>query len=268
MTRGEYDRFTARLRERLAADERVVGLVALGSMSGEPPEPDAWSDHDFFVVTRPGLQEALRADLGWLPDADAIALAFRETAHGLKVLTRAGHLLEFAVFSPDELAVARVNRFRTLLDRGDVEERMRGLRTRTAAEAERQRADAGWLAGQLVTGLLVGAGRYARGERLAGRAAVQAAAARLVELLERTRLVGSAALDSLDPLRRFERADPRLGAELDEALGRPPPEAALRLLRLARRELAPHLPGFPLEAAQAVEERLAPLVTPEGGRAR
>jgi len=110
MQRPDYERFTAHLRERLAADGRVVGLVALGSMSGEPPEPDEWSDHDFFVISRPGEQEGLRTELSWLPDAEEIAFSFRETAHGLKVLYRSGHLLELAVFDLEELSVAAVAR--------------------------------------------------------------------------------------------------------------------------------------------------------------
>lgn len=256
MERADYDRFTSRLRERLAEDERVLGLVALGSMSGEPPGPDVWSDHDFFVISRPGEQERLRTDLSWLPDAGEISFAFRETAHGLKVLYRSGHLLELAVFDPGELAVARVNRYHTLLDRADVEVRMRGLRERSAAEAGERRPDLRWLSGQLVTALLVGAGRYLRGERLAGRAALLGGAGHLVQLLSRALPAERAVLDSLDPLRRFESAHPRLGAELDDALSRPPPEAALLLLRLARRELAQRVPEFPEEAARAVERRL------------
>src|SRR5207237_5609069 len=116
MDRTAYDRFSERLHQRLAADERVLGLVALGSMSGEPA-PDEWSDHDFFVITRAGEQERMRTDLSWLADAGQIVLSYRETAHGVKVLYRNAHLLEFAVFDLEELSLARVNRYRTLLDR-------------------------------------------------------------------------------------------------------------------------------------------------------
>lgn len=257
MRRSDYDRFTARLRERLEADDRVLGLVALGSMSGEPPLADTWSDHDFFVICRPGEQERLRTDLSWLPDASEIVLAFRETAHGLKVLYRSGHLLEFAVFDLDELALARVNRYHTLLDRADVEGRMRQLRERSAREAEERRPDVRWLSGQFVSALLVGAGRYERGERLAGRASLQGALGHLVQLLSRALPARSDVLDSLDPLRRFERAYPELGSEIEEAMGRAPPEGARVLLRLALRELPARLPDFPVEGARAVEGRLA-----------
>src|SRR5207237_44114 len=140
MERTAYDRFSERLHQRLAADERVLGLVALGSMSGEPP-PDQWSDHDFFVITRPGEQERMRA------------------------------------------------------------------------------------------GPVVGARRYGRGARVAGRAAGQTGANHRAQLLAvAVPSQNARVLDTLDPLRRFEKAHPRLGRELDEALGNPPAEAALRLL--------------------------------------
>src|SRR5712692_1801052 len=99
----EYRRFSERLREGLAGDDRVLGLVALGSMSGEPPGPDQWSDHDFFVISRPGEQERLRTDLSWLPDAEEIVFTYRDTPHGVKVFYRSAHLLEFAVFDLDEM---------------------------------------------------------------------------------------------------------------------------------------------------------------------
>ena len=54
MDRAQYDAFTERLRASLEGDGRVLGLVALGSMSGEPPAADQYSDHDFFAVVRSG----------------------------------------------------------------------------------------------------------------------------------------------------------------------------------------------------------------------
>ncbi len=241
----DYSRFSERLRERLEHDSRVLGLVALGSMSGEPPAPDQFSDHDFFVLTRSGEQERMRSDLSWLPDFEQIAHWYRETAHGVKVLYRSAHLLEFAVFDLAELELARVNRYRTLLDRGGIEDRLRALRDRTARELSPP--DALWLSGQLITSLLIGADRYLRGERLAGRARLLESVRYLLQLL------APAPADSLDPLRRFEQTFPALGRELNAALAQSVPEAAARLLEIARREL----PDFPDAAAQAVADHLA-----------
>src|SRR5262249_45257236 len=90
--------FTAALVARLEADPDVIALVMVGSASGLPPAPDEFSDHDFFVITRTGAQERFRCECAWLPDAESIALSFRDTAHGLKVLYASGHIAEFAVF--------------------------------------------------------------------------------------------------------------------------------------------------------------------------
>lgn len=256
MTPAAHRAFTERLVERLAAEADVLGVVTLGSTSGLPPAPDDFSDHDFFVVVRPGEQERFRAWLGWLPDPEAVALSFRETAHGLKVLYRSGHLAEFAVFDPDELALARVNRYAVPLDRADVAARLARVREATRAAAEGPRPDPAWLAGQLLTNLVVGAGRFARGERLSGHGLVRVGALHHLVPLLRAGLPPEAAarLDDLDPFRRLERALPAEAAALDAALRLPVPAAARAILAVALRA-RPDL--FAPEAVRAVEAALA-----------
>lgn len=252
MTPQEHRTFTERTVERLSADPDVLGVVGLGSTSGFPPLPDRFSDHDLFVVTRQGAQERFRVDLRWLPDEREIVLTFRETPHGAKALYASGHLVEWAAFDPDELALARVNRWAVLLDRADVGARMARVREATVAGAERP-ADVRWLAGQLLTELVAGAGRFARGERLAGQRLVQGAAAgRLVALLRAGLQAGAAApLDDLDPFRRVERALPAEARAIDEALRLPAPAAARALLAVAARARPDLVPP----AARAAVER-------------
>ncbi len=241
---AEYQAFTERLTERLAAQAEVLGLVALGSMSGEGAAPDEWSDHDFFVVVRPGSQERFRTALDWLPEPGEVALSFRETEHGLKVLLRHGHLLELAVFDPEELHLARVNRYRVLLDRERIGERLAAVRAETELRARAEAPGDEWLAGQLLADLLVAAGRARRGERLSGRQRLAAAAGHLLRLAARhLSRADPGALDDLDPARRFERAFPALAAEIDAALGRDVPEAARALLGAAVRALGARLPA-------------------------
>jgi lincosamide nucleotidyltransferase B/F len=159
-----YRAFTARLTASLADRDDVLGLVAAGSMAEIDYMPDRWSDHDFWVIVRVGAQARYRAHHDWLPDDAAIAWAFRETEHGVKALYRDGYLLEYAVFDRDELHLARLNRYRVLLDRADVAARIEQVEAATlhgAAEA----GDA-FYAGQFLTNLLVGMGRYRRGEAL------------------------------------------------------------------------------------------------------
>ncbi len=253
MDRPAFDSFTSSLTDVLSGDPRVVGLVALGSMSGVGVPADAFSDHDFFVVTASGAQEAFRTDLTWLPGTDRAVLVHRETPHGLKVVLEDGHLLEFAVFDLDELLVARANRYAVLLDRGGVAARM----AEVAAKPVEFPADR-WLTGQLLGNLLVGGGRAARGELLSARLYVAGyATGHLLRLLARhVPAEETVPLDDLDPFRRFERAYPRLGGELNAALARDPLEAGLALLGLAERELGPCLPAWPSAAAEAVGKRL------------
>jgi len=251
MTPAEHAAYLEAIRARLADDPDVLGLVGLGSTSGEPPLPDELSDHDLFVVTRPGAQERFRTELGWLPDAGGIALAYRETAHGVKVLHASGHLVEFAAFDPEELFLARVNRYRVVLDRADVAARMARVRGATAAPPAPE--DPRWLAGQLLTNLVVGAGRAARGERLSGHAFVRGHAVGHLVTLLRARLGPEALgrLDDLDRYRRLERALPEVAAELDRALAQPVAGAARAILAIAAREL----PELVSEAARAAVER-------------
>jgi hypothetical protein len=258
MNADDYQRLTERLRERLAADERVLGLVALGSMAAQDTQPDRWSDHDFFVIVRTGDQEAFRRDLSWLPDAEDLVLSYRETAHGLKALYRNGHLLEFAVFDPAEIHLARVNRYRVLLDRGGIAEALARVREETVAWTATSAMGDVERFGQFLANLLVAAGRSARGESLSGRQFVGHALQHLAVLLARhVPKEVDHPLDDLDPLRRFERSWPALGRELNAMLEGPPGRAAQGLLEIARRELAGRLPGYPAAAVAVVAGVLA-----------
>ena len=73
----------------------------------------------------------------------------------------------------------------------------------------------------------------------------------------------AALLDNLDAVRRFERVFPALGQELNTALAQETPEAALRMLDMAERELKERLgTGFPSIAFAAVRARLQALPAP------
>lgn len=258
MTPNEYQTFTTTLTATLAANGRILGLVALGSMAQQDYQPDRWSDHDFFVVTQPGAQPALRADLGWLPDAARIALAFQETAHGMKVIYDSGHLLEFAVFDPDELQLARVNRYRVLLDKADVTARMAAVAAATAESAPPHDADPAYDLGQFLTALLVGCGRFRRGERLSAHEFVKGYAVNHLLKLTAAHVpsANQAILDNLNPTRRFELAYPEIAAALHAALLQDTETAARTLLALAQHHLAPIWPAHLQPATDTVSRFL------------
>lgn len=255
MERDDYDRFTAELADSLAGDPAVLGLVALGSMAAQDYQPDRWSDHDFYVVVPAQDAERFRTDLRWLPRQDRIVLAVRETAHGLKVLYDDAHLLEFAVFSPEELAASTAGRSRVLLDRGGVGEAVGRISTRVRPGDDP--VDLRYEVAMFATNVLVGMGRHRRGERLSGRAHVEAwAVGHLLRALSTLPSERADVLDGLDARRRFELAYPDLGAELDDVLSAPLPEASRRLLALARRDLGDRLPDDVRRALDVVASEL------------
>ncbi|MDX6477022.1 MAG: hypothetical protein QOH95_2533 [Gaiellaceae bacterium] len=253
MKPDEYRAFTHELTERLRGDGRVIGLIAVGSMADRDYQPDEWSDHDFFVIASPGGQEELRNDLSWLPDAGRVALSFRETEHGLNVIYDDGHLLEFAVFDLDEIALAGVNRYRVLLDRGGVQERVEHV----AANPRPPRDDL-FLFGNVISATLVACGRGRRGETLSAAFMITWATTFLNRLLIRTLPAANASiLDGFDSLRRFERAYPELGAELAAIVRLDPADGGPALLDLLERELRPLRPELPWPALDAVRARLS-----------
>ena len=249
----EYRAFTHELTQSIRGERRAIGLVALGSMADRDYAPDEWSDHDFFVITEPGDQEALRNDLSWLPRRDSVALAFRETEHGLTVFYDDGHMLEFAVFDLEEIALAGVNRYGVLVDRGGVEERVAHV-----AANPRQPRDDVFLFGKTVAAALVAVGRGRRGETLSAAFMLTWATTYLNRLLIRTLPAENASvLDGFDSLRRFERAYPELGSELAAIVRLDPAMGGMAILELLERELRPLRPDLPWGAVDAVRARLS-----------
>ena len=238
MDRASYDAFAADLTAALEARPEVLGLVAAGSFASGP---DEWSDHDFLVIASPDATAALRADPSWLPHHERLVLHFRETAHGMKGVYDDGHLVEYAVFAPDEIAQARLNRTRVLFDRADVTVRVAdavaGTPDLEAAEAESD----DHLHGQFLTALLVGVQRHRRGEHLSGIDFVHRFALRhfLVLLARHGEAARAEARDNLNPFRRVELAYPAVGAELGRIFATGDlEETALGLLDLAAQVLA------------------------------
>jgi hypothetical protein len=211
-----YGAFTGALRWNLESDPRILGLVALGSMAERGRMPDRWSDHDFFVIAHEA--EVLRGTTEWLPHRERIVLWFRETAHGCKAVYDDGHLVEYAVFTPEELRVAKVNDYRVLFDREKIEDRM--------AEIARVRdgsPDRDWLSGTFLSNVLVAVSRARRGEAFSARWMLTHAMRHLVALL-------GGGPDDLDPLRRFDHP------ALQQAIHLEPVDAAREMLAIYENE--------------------------------
>lgn len=265
MNPQEYRDFTAALQRNLERDARVVALMAAGSMAGVSHQPDEWSDHDFWLVVEPGAPEWFYKHTEWMPDSDQIVLYFQESHGGLKAIYRSGHLLEFAVSDREGLMNFRVNDYRLLIDRGGLSADLERMRHTTTVEFQRVIEDDVSLMGQFITNLLVGVWRCRRGEYLSGRQLITVSS--LYALL---RLIAkylpapeSAALDNLDPLRRFEAAYPAIGAQINRLLQLDLNAAAVGLLDLADDLLHDKFAGYPAAAVEAVRQRM--LATIEAG---
>jgi hypothetical protein len=245
--------FREALPAHVAGLPDVMGLVWAGA-SAEPQRADEWSDHDFFLIVRSGTQGMFRQALEWLPESSDIAFASRETMHGLKVVYSDGFVLEFAIFDEAELSQAVVNHHALAFGEESLATTLRGIVRTTAPDDSRSIDDH---LGLFYALLLIGSGRFHRGERLAGGQFVRSyAVTHLLEVAHR--LLPSAqpeARDALDPFRRVEREFPAFAGELDLALACEVPVAARRLSDMAARWFGEHS-AVPSTAAAVLSRRL------------
>jgi hypothetical protein len=260
MERSRYDRFADDLVTAARRDPDVIGLVAMGSFADRTHSPDEWSDHDLWLITKPGAAARLREDIGWLPDADRIVGHFIETEHGRSIVYEDGHLIEMAVFESGDLAIASANDYRVLYDTtGGLEAELAAIVARTTAQGE-DPGRAEHAAGRFITTLIIGLGRYGRGELISAGELIRehALAALLRVIADYGPPPEEDVLDNLDPHRRVEIAYPVLATRIDVALRRPVDETAAALLEIARElvvDAAPPLSAANLDAVQTLLNR-------------
>jgi hypothetical protein len=123
-----FDNYTDRLRAALESAHEVVGLVTLGTTVASTFR-DEWSDHDFWVITKAGAQDSFLKDLTWLPDAHNIAITVCHGKSYRTVVYRNRHKVEFAVLDVNEAHEGKAQRYRILIDRGQIAELMAGRRS-------------------------------------------------------------------------------------------------------------------------------------------
>ncbi len=194
----------------VAADGHVLALLGLGSVGLETGRIDEWSDLDFFVIVEPGHKARYLDRLDWLERAHPLAWHFRNTGDGHKALMADGLFCEFAVFEPAELAQIPFAPGRVVWRRADADPALATPRK----PLPRPTTDETWIVGEAIANLLVGLGRWHRGEKLSAMRFVQGHALdRLVELdALRRRAAGGG--DPFDGTRRLEMRQAALAAEL------------------------------------------------------
>lgn len=248
--RTRFEHYLQAVADRLRDDPRVVGLVGMGS-TAERHRVDEWSDHDLAIVTLPGHQDALRHERTWLPDAERIVLDVIEWHGGGKIVFDDGRVVEFGVATTDELAGWSVHHHDVLLDRGGVAEAVARAVARSPRNAE---ADLSTTLAIVVAHTHIGAGKAARGERLAASTALRGDA--VTALLTAVAIISApdARADYLDPRRRLEQTHPEVARSLAEAMRLDELALARRLLEIAE-QLVGDRAEFPRAAVDAVRRR-------------
>ena len=210
--------FKKELRDKSKVDERILGLIWAGS-AAETERFDIYSDFDFYLVTQDEDAEPMRQNLEWLPRLEEVAYWARETAHGLKVVYKDGTILEFAIFTLDELSNSVVNHFFVELDKADVDVRTQAIKVKGEPKSHETVEDHLAI---IYTLLMIAIGRARRGELLiAGQFIRSYAALHLIKAVKKT--FDSADLskrDVLDPWRRFEWEYPEIALKLNTALAK------------------------------------------------
>ena len=181
----------------------VLGLILVGS-TAETFRADEWSDHDFFLVVKPGKGERFRQDLSWLPEYAEIAFSARETDHGLKVVYKKGYVLEFAVFEDEELELASVNSWAVPVDKRKIADRVKAIQNRTNPKTFTVEED--W--SLFLATILIAIGRARRGEKLiAGQGIRTRALNHALGLLRAARQPQDGTANYEDNLDRFRRVE-------------------------------------------------------------
>jgi lincosamide nucleotidyltransferase B/F len=198
----------------LAATDKALALIGLGSAGVELDRLDGYSDLDFFVVAKDGRKAEFLANLAWLSHVRSLSFAFKNTPDGYKVLFDDDIYAEFAVFELRELesAVYTAGRIVWQDDAFDEQWRIPG-KPPTAWKPESRE----WLIGEIVTCLYVGLCRLRRGEQLSAWRFVQGHAFNLLlELIEFEQC--DPALDVFSKERRFEQRHPDWPSHLSRFL--------------------------------------------------
>jgi len=252
---AEFERRSAALAE-VARARGFAGLVLLGSAApAAAARRDEWSDHDFFMLARPGDEAAVRDVRSWLPDPDRLVLVAREGEIGFAAVYDDGHVFEFAAATAEELAGALATEDVGIpVDDGTAAALIAGAQERVGETPEPDPVNDVNL---VLVKLIIGVGRDRRGEHLVAGQFVHAWAVNHFTRAVRARIpVAGSVRDAIDPVRRFERDYPELGASLRVALGAPVEDAARGLFTLLRSTLEPGWDAFPTRAADVVATRL------------
>jgi hypothetical protein len=259
MEADEFVDYTERLRASLESIPEVVGLITLGSTCDSTLR-DEWSDHDFWIITEPGVQDHLVEDLSWLPHYQNIAITVQHGKHRRTIVFRNRHKVEFAIFDASEIDSGRIERYRVLIDRNQISELIARVYEDTRKQAQ-IRPDA---LENLCETVWSACERHSRGELLSARQYVDGFAVnKLLSLIDDSE-PDDRRKDVLDPRRRLELRSPSLAAELLALRNLPVPETAFHVLTIAERELKLKAPTLAWDKVTMVQEWISEILNKGG----
>lgn len=251
-TLKRFEDYLLAVRERLAADPRVVGLVGMGS-TAERWRVDEWSDHDLAIIVTPGAEEAFRTGRTWLPDAEQLVIDVVEWHGGAKLVFDDARVIELGVATTETIRTWAVHHHDVLLDRGGVAE---AVADAVAGSTHTRDGDLRAQLQLVVATVRIGVGKALRGEVLAGGEMLRHDA--VGHLLAAVAIASppDARADLLDPRRRVELTHPELAASLAEAIRLPERELGLRLIAILQEQFGDRT-EFPHAGVGAVRSRIA-----------
>lgn len=193
-----------RLAAHVATDPHVQAVLGLGSAGAETHRFDDHSDIDFFlVVDTTETKDRYLQDTSWLQGfGGQVVYSFVNDPNGRKALLADGLFLEYAVFTPDQLAALPVVRARVVWSRGHYDPP-----AGAAVPAATSIDTVDFHLNEALTNLFVGLHRELRGEQLAAMRFIQVYA--VDRVLSLVRLDPATSLDHPDHFeasRRIERA--------------------------------------------------------------
>jgi hypothetical protein len=194
-----------RLAAHLATDPHVQAVLGLGSAGAETHRFDDHSDIDFFlVVDTTDTKHLYLQDTNWLQGFGGhVVYSFVNDPNGRKALLADGLFLEYAIFTPNQLAALPFTGARVVWSRG----RYDPLALGPAVPAATTIDTVDFHLNEALTNLYVGLHRELRGEHLTAMRFIQVYA--VDRVLALVRLDPATALDHPDHFeatRRIERA--------------------------------------------------------------
>ncbi|MDQ0087923.1 hypothetical protein J2T12_001329 [Paenibacillus anaericanus] len=202
--------------QSLSKTEQTLLLLGLGSVGTELNRLDAYSDLDFFVITKPGFKDRFINDLDWLNHVCPLSYQFRNADVGWKIMFEDGIYGEFAVFEESELDHIPCHGGRIVwCEPGYVPQ----IATLDQPVSSNRPDSLDFPLNEAVTNLYVGLCRYARGEKMSARTFIESYA--MGQVIATLHLHKAELPFDLDPYsndRRVESRFPDFSVHLSEML--------------------------------------------------